>query len=61
MRDPVRSARLRVYDMLDHIEYAREATANLTREQFLQERVKQLATKRSIGIISEASRRSRFQ
>jgi len=57
MRDPIRSARLRVHDMLDHIQFAREAAAHLTLEQFLEQRLNRLATERSIGIISEASRR----
>lgn len=56
MRDPIRSARLRIHDMLDNIGYVREATAGLTLETFLKQRIVQLATERAIGIISEASR-----
>ncbi len=56
MRDPIRSARLGIYDMLDHIQFAREAAAHLTLEQFREQRLNRLATERSIGIISEASR-----
>jgi uncharacterized protein with HEPN domain len=56
MRDPIRSARLRVHDMLDNIGYARQATADLTLDAYLGERVRQLAAERAIGIISEASR-----
>lgn len=56
MRDPIRSARLRIYDMLDNIGHAREATADLSFDTYLEQRITQLATERSIGIISEASR-----
>ena len=56
MRDPVRVARLRIYDMLDNIEYARSATRELSLQEYLDRRVIQLATERAIGIISEASR-----
>jgi uncharacterized protein with HEPN domain len=56
MRDPIRVARLRIYDMLDNVEHARSATRDLGFEEFLEQRVMQLATERAIGIISEASR-----
>jgi uncharacterized protein with HEPN domain len=57
MRDKRRVAQLAIHDMLDTIELAQEATAAMTFDRFLRERVIQLAVERAISIISEASRR----
>jgi uncharacterized protein with HEPN domain len=57
MRDEVRTARLSIYDMLDAIDIARRARAELTFEQFEESLLNRLAAERAIEIISEASRR----
>ena len=56
MRDPIRVARLRIHDMLDNIEHVRTATSSLTFDDYVKQRILQLAVERAIGIISEASR-----
>jgi uncharacterized protein with HEPN domain len=57
MRDEVRRARLSIHDMLDAIEVARKARADLKFEQFAEALVNRLAAERAIEIVSEASRR----
>ena len=56
MRDKIRTARLRIHDMLDAIDSARAAAAGLTADQFAAPSLNRLAAERAIEIISEASR-----
>jgi uncharacterized protein with HEPN domain len=56
MRNPKRSLRLRLWDILEAIKAARLAGDNLPVEVFSADLLRRLAAERAIEIISEASR-----
>ncbi len=56
MRNPRRSLRLRLWDILNAIETAKLAVDDLTLEAFQADLIRKLAAERSVEIISEASR-----